>query len=420
MHLTKSEQQMLDGGLGEAAQQSMEILVALAKIYEAEKMIPITSAQIAGVSYKTIGDAGLEYLQGLAAKGAKVHVPSFLNPAGMDIAQWKEMKIPEDFAKKQLAILDAYFMMGIMKTCTCTPYFIGIRPKKGEHIAWAESSAISFANSVLGARTNREGGPSALAAAICGVTPYYGLHKEENRVAKLVVDVECELKSIADFSALGCYVGEIAKDSYPAFKGVKSASEEQLKVLGASMAATGSVPLYFVEGITPEYAVKDEAEKIIITEIELKETKAKLDTSQPQWWATPYRFPWDSSYPLKTQDPRHKTQDSRPQLVTLGCPHASLKEIEEVARLVFSKKPTCEFWICTSRKIKEEAGKRGYVRTIEQAGGRVVADTCMVVCPLEQMGYCVTGTDSGKAAKYLPSLCRQRVVFGDLEDILYR
>ena len=392
MFLEKEEQRMFDGENGEAARQSMEILVALGKIYGAEKMVPVSSAQVAGVSYKTIGDAGLEYLEDLAAKGAKTRVPTFLNPAGMDVEQWKEMKVPADFAKKQIAILDAYSKMGIMKTCTCAPYFIGIRPKKGEHIAWAESSAIAFANSVLGARTNREGGPSALAAAICGVTPYYGLHLDDNRVARLIIDVRCKIKTTADFGALGSWVGTIAKERYPAFKGIKSATEEQLKVLGASMAASGSVPLFFIQNITPEWNVEDKAEQISFTQIELKTTRTRLDTSNHE----------------------------HPNLVTIGCPHASLNEIEQVAKLVQDRKPTTQFWVCTSRKLKEEAIRLGYNKTIESAGGRIVADTCMVVCPLEQMGFSVTGTNSGKAAKYLPSLCKQKVAFGDLEDILYR
>lgn len=390
MQLNPAEQKMFDGEEGEAARQSMEILVALGKIYGADKMVPVSSVQVAGVSYKTIGDAGLEYLQDLAAKGARVTVPSFLNPAGMDIEQWKEMGIPEDFAKKQIEILDAYSKMGIARTCTCAPYFIGIRPKLGEHIAWAESSAVSFANSVLGARTNREGGPSALAAAICGVTPYCGLHLEENRISSVVIDVEAELKTIADFGALGSTVGKLAKRRIPAFRGIKSATEEQLKVLGASMAATGSVPLYFVEDITPEWKVTEDAEKIPFGKSELETEHSTLDTGH------------------------------RPQLVTIGCPHASLKEIEAVANMTQNRKPTTEFWVCTSRKLKQEADKLGYTKTIEEAGGRVVADTCMVVCPLERMGYEITGTNSGKACKYLPNLCKQKVAFGDLEDILYR
>lgn len=388
--LASREQKMLDGELGEATRQSMEILLALAKIYDAKKFIPISSAQVSGVSYKTIGDAGLEYLQDLVNKKAKVTVPTFLNPAGMDVSQWKQMHIPGDFAKKQLEILGAYSKMGIMKTCTCTPYFIGIRPKQGEHVAWAESSAVAFANSVLGAKTNREGGPSALAAAICGVTPAYGLHLDENRVATIEIDITCKLATIADFGALGYAIGKVAKNKYPAFTGIKSVTEEQLKVLGASMAATGSVPLFFVKGITPEYNVSDNTEKITFTDSELKTTKAKLDSKE------------------------------KPQLVTLGCPHASIDEIKKIAELVSKRKPTCDFWVCTARKTKEQADKLGYTKKIEKAGGRVVADTCMVVCPLERMGYDITGTDSGKAAKYLVNLCKQRVVFGNLEDILYR
>ncbi len=390
MQLSKEEQGMLDGAMGDAARESMEILVALGKIYGAQKMIPVTSAQVAGVSYKTIGQAGLEYLADLAAKGAKTRIPTFLNPAGMDREQWKEMRIPADFAEKQIEVLDAFAKMGIMKTCTCAPYLIGIRPKKGEHVAWAESSAIAFANSILGARTNREGGPSALAAAICGVTPYYGLHLDENRVAGMVVDVKCELKSTADFGALGSAVGKLAKTKYPAFKGIKSATEDQLKVLGASMAATGSVPLFFIEKMTPEWNVASDAERISIGAEELKAERRKIDTGL------------------------------KPDLVTIGCPHASLKEIKEVAELVAKKTPTCEFWVCTARKTKEEADRLGYGKTISAAGGRIVADTCMVVCPLESMGYAVTGANSGKAAAYLPNLCKQKVAFGDLEDILYR
>ncbi len=391
MKLTREEQEMFDGGAGDAARESMEILVALGKIYGAKLMVPVSSVQVSGVSYKTIGQAGLEYLADLAAKGAKTKVPTFLNPAGMDREQWKEMRVPADFAEKQIAVLDAYAKMGITKTCTCAPYFIGIRPKKGEHVAWAESSAVAFANSVLGARTNREGGPSALAAAICGVTPAYGLHLDENRVATLLVDASgCTLRSVADFGALGSAVGKLATARCPAFRGIKSATEEQLKVLGASMAATGSVPLFFIEKITPEWNVAGDAERITLTDAELKTEKAKLDSGL------------------------------KPDLVTIGCPHASLKEIKEVAGLVAKRKPTCEFWVCTSRKTKEEADRLGYGKIISAAGGRVVADTCMVVCPLERMGYSVTGTNSGKAAAYLPNLCKQKVAFGDLEDILYR
>jgi hypothetical protein len=388
--LTKDEQMMLDGELGDGPRQSMEILVALARIYGALRMIPVTSAQISGVSYKTIGDAGLEYLKDLSSKGAKVRIPAFLNPAGMDINQWNEMGVPEGFAKKQIQILDAYSSMGIMKSCTCTPYLIGITPKAGEHIAWAESSAVAYANSVLGARTNREGGPSALAAAICGVTPEYGLHIDENRVAELEVTVSASLETVRDFAALGHLVGKMSKRRYPAFKGIKDAGSDQLKVLGAAMAASGSVPLFFIEGITPEYNVADGLEMIEVGPDDIEDTASELDSGK------------------------------KPDLVTLGCPHASIDEIRKIAELVSKRKPDVDFWVCTARATKEASDRLGLTKIIEDAGGRVVADTCMVVCPLEEMGYSVTGTNSAKAAKYLPSMCKQKASFGKLKDILYR
>lgn len=388
VHLTKEEQKMLDGEYGEAPQQAMEILYALAKIYNAKNMIPISSAQIAGVSYATIGDAGLEYLKEYAKKGAKVRVPAFLNPAGMDLEQWKEMKVPEEFAKKQIEIMNAYINMGIRQTATCTPYLIGIRPKKGEHVAWSESSAVCFANSVLGARTNREGGPSALAAAICGITPNYGLHLDENRVCDIVFEVEAKIEKISDFGALGYYAGEVAKGKNPAFSGIKKATEDQLKSLGAAMAASGSVALYNIKDITPEYKISDAAEKITITEKELKETKEKLRSAE------------------------------KVELMTFGCPHASIHEIKNIAEKIKEKKLKCELWICTARETKKKADEMGLTKIIEKAGGRIVADTCMVVSPLHEMGYRKTSTNSAKSAKYLRDLCRQKVFLGELEEMI--
>lgn len=389
MQLTAIQQQMLDGEQGEAARQSMEILAALGKIYGAANMIPITSSQVAGVSYKTIGDAGLEYLQDMAKNGAKVKIPTFLNPAGMDRDQWKTMRVPEKFAAKQLKVLSAYQSMGIMMSCTCTPYLVGLRPKQGEHIAWSESSAVAFANSVLGARTNREGGPSALAAAICGFTPNYGLHLEENRKAAILVDVQAELKTSADFGALGAHVGALSKGKNVAFTGIKAASEDRLKGLGAAMAASGSTALFYMEGITPEFVLEDGAEKVSVTTADILASREKLGVKE------------------------------KPDLITIGCPHASIDEIKEVAVLVKGKKLGCDLWVCTAKKTKERANELGYTAAIEAAGGNVVADTCMVVCPLEEMGYKTTGCNSGKAAKYLNSLCKQKVVYGDVGDIIF-
>lgn len=390
MQLTNQEKARLGGEEGEAARQSMEILCALGKIYGADRLIPITSAQIAGVSYKTLGDAGIEYLQDMVKKGARVRIPSFLNPAGMDREQWQKLGMPEKFARRSIDALDAFAAMGIATTCTCTPYLVGIRPKKGEHIAWSESSAVVFANSVLGARTNREGGPSALAAAVCGVTPEYGYHLEENRVASFAVSVETQLGSATDFGALGALAGEASKGKNVAFTGIGklAATEDRLKALGASMAAWGSNALFFAEGITPEYRVSDSPDRITVSAKDISEMKGRMGTKE------------------------------KPQLVAIGCPHASLAEIAEVAEKVRGRKVGCQLWVCTARQTKEKADRADYTAIIESAGGHVVADTCMVVCPLEEMGFRVTACNSGKAAKYLVNSCGQKVVYGDAGDII--
>ncbi|MEM4235218.1 MAG: aconitase X, partial [Candidatus Methanomethylicaceae archaeon] len=182
MYLSREEERMLSGEEGLAVQKAMQLLTALGEVFGAERMVKIESAQIAGVSYGNIGDAGMEFLEDWADLGGKVRVKSTLNPAGMDLDKWKEMGIDDEYYQRQMRILKAFEKMGVEITCTCTPYLVGNRPRSGAHVAWSESSAVVFANSVLGARTNREGGPSALAAAITGRTPCYGLHLEDNRV----------------------------------------------------------------------------------------------------------------------------------------------------------------------------------------------------------------------------------------------
>jgi predicted aconitase len=353
-------------------------------------MISVGSVQVAGVSYKSIGDPGTEFLEDMANKDAKVKVLTYLNPAGMDLENWKEYGFPTDFAKNQLRIIDAFKKMGIVVTSTCTPYLAGNLPRFREHIAWSESSAVSFSNSVIGARTNREGGPSALAAAICGVTPNYGLHLWENRQPNYEIKVDADLKYNSDFGALGYIIGKTVKNKIPYFTGIKNADTDQLKSLGAAMAASGAVAIYHVENLTPEAenVEKDNLEKITITQKDI-----------------------DGAY-------NDLSSGKDPDIVILGCPHASLKEISRLSKTVEGKKLKKPVWICTSRMVKEAAERMGYNEIIAKAGGSVVADTCMVVSPIEQMGYKTTGVNSGKAAKYLPGFCKQKVCFSNIDKLV--
>jgi predicted aconitase len=389
MYLTKEQERMLEGEEGEVVEKLMRLLVRLGDIYNADRMIPVGSVQVSGVSYKSIGDPGLEFLEDFASKGVKVKVLTYLNPAGMDLENWREIGIPADFAEKQNRIIKAFKKMGIVITATCTPYLAGNLPRFREHIAWSESSAVSFSNSVIGARTNREGGPSALAAAICGFTPNYGLHLDENRKPDFVIDVKADLNFNADFGAMGYFVGSAVKNKIPYFRGIKEANTDNLKALGAAMAASGAVALYHVEGMTPEAHLMD-TEGLEVIEFgneELKETYEKLNTGE------------------------------EPDVVILGCPHASLREIAEVARRVEGKTLKKPLWICTSRAMKETAERMGLLDVIEKAGGKIVADTCMVVSPIENL-FKTTAVNSGKAAHYLPGFCKQKVVFANINDLL--
>lgn len=391
MYLNPEEEAMLAGDFGPGVRRAMEVIVALGKIYGAQELVPVQSVQVAGVSYKNLGDAGLEFLYEWARQGARVRVPTTLNPAGMDLTHRRELGISEEFARKQMAVIEAFKAMGIHPGCSCTPYLTGNLPAFGQYIAWSESSAVSFANSVLGARTNREGGPSALAAAITGRTARYGLHLDENRRATHIVEVHCSATSQADFGALGYLVGRWVKSGVPYFEGLEDRGQGTLKALGAAMAASGAVALYHVEGVTPEARTGDvvlaEAETIVIDSLD--EGYAALNS------------------PIDDVD-----------LVSIGCPHASLAEIEEVAHWLEGGQVKAKLWITTARETKERAQEKGLVELIEAAGGRVVADTCLVVAPIEELGLRSMATNSAKAAFYAPTHSGLAVRFGRLEQCL--
>ncbi len=392
MYLTKEEEGIFEGEQGDVPARMMRLLVRLGDIYGADKMIPIGSVQVAGVSYKSIGDPGTAFLEDMAKKGAKVKTLTYLNPAGMDLEDWERFGFPEDFAVNQTRIMNAFKKMGLVITATCTPYLAGNLPRFREHIAWSESSAVSFANSVICARTNREGGPSALAGAILGKTANYGLHLDENRKPSVVVDVKAALDHNADFGALGYHVGKLVKKGKPYFRGIEDANTDQLKALGAAMAASGAVAVYYAENLTPEAHLQDTTglEKITVGNDDIKATYDTLNTGED------------------------------PDIVMLGCPHASLREIATLAAELEGKTLKKPVWICTSRVMKEAAQRMGFVDTIQAAGGDVVADTCMVVSPIEQMGYKTTGVNTGKGANYLPGFCKQNVVFQNIPELVRR
>ena len=302
MYLTKSQERLLAGEKGNAIAKMMSLVVKIGDINDADKLIQIKSAQIAGVSYHTVGDAIFSFFNLLNNEKVKVQVPSWLNPAGMDRLRWKEMGVKEEFAEKQFKILKHYKEMGIETTLTCTPYLIGLIPSFGDHLAWSESSAVAMANSYFGARTNREGGPSSLASALTGFTANYGMHKDENRFPEILVSIETEMETLSDFSALGYWYGETMGSVIPLFNNLRSLSIDEAKMISSAIAASGSVSLFHVETKTPE------SKNIDLTEIDDKIAYTEQDKKKV--------------YEHFNQIKEHA------DLVTIGCPHTSLKDLE--------------------------------------------------------------------------------------------
>lgn len=376
MYLDREEESILEGEKGPGLQKAMELLVALGKVYEADGLVPISSAHLSGASYKTIGEGGIAFLEDIS-RDVKVKVPSTLNPLGMDRERWSEMHVSEHFASRQLRIIDLYARMGVRTSCSCTPYTGENVPRFGDHVAWAESSALSFVNSMIGARTNREGGPGALAAALVGKTANYGLHKSENRRPTMIIEANIE-ESPFQYTLLGQAVGKVIGNGIPYFRGIKP-DLECAKTLAAAMAASGAVALFHVEGVTPEASSQkvDSLEKVSIGRKELDAAHESLQ------------------------------QIEDPELLAFGCPHLTVKEMREFAAFLKDKRKSkdVDIWFCTSREVRESCPDE--VKVLERFGP-VLADTCMVVAPIESH-YKRTGSNSAKAANYLPTLCSQKV-----------
>jgi predicted aconitase len=369
MYLDPEEEKILAGENGETRQKMMELLVALGKVFGAERLVPIRSAQVSGASYKTIGEYGLAWLSSLDSRAV---VPAVLNPIGMPRLRWKEMGIEPGFAQRQQAVIAAYEKLGVHLECTCTPYYLH-ETFFGDHLAWSESSAVSYANSVIGARTNREGGPGALAAALIGKTPCYGLHLEKNRQPQVIIEVKSDKKDwdISRYGALGYHVGKLAGNKIPYFRGI-SPEKDQLKALGAAMAATGAVAIYHVGNITPE-AKKNRydltgLDTVIVEPAEIDKLFSEIQVDA----------------------------------VAVGCPHCSHDELAEIARLLKGKTVKKPFYIFAAQGVIDK--NISIVRVIEKSGARVYADTCMVVSPVMER-YPAIMVNSGKALAYVPDMC---------------
>ncbi|HUS84701.1 MAG TPA: aconitase X catalytic domain-containing protein [Anaerolineales bacterium] len=400
LNLSDYDRKLLTGESGPGAQMAMRIIVRMAEILDVDRLIDIEAAHIDSSIY--MGEATLEFAEKLVALGAKVAVPSTLNVSGVDEHGWRHWSVPPDWAEKAQRQMRAYQEMGCIPTWTCAPYQTEFKPKFGQQIAWCESNAIVFANSIIGARTERYPDLLDICAAITARVPAAGLHLEENRAGHILL----RLKGVPDkvqrhesfYPVLGHLMGKLAGEKNPVVVGMDVNPEwDQLKALGAAAASSGTVGLFHLVGITPEAPTleialhgKEPEQEIVVTMDHLREAWQELSTAEGR----------------------------ELDMVVLGCPHFSLAEFERLGRLIDGKEKHrgVEFLINSSRAMKALANEAGHLQLLEAFGGVVTVDTCPLATPMLSPDVEVVMTNSAKFAYYAPGMLDERVVFAALED----
>ena len=399
MELTKREEDMLSGKIGKGAQKSMELLFSVGQVFGADKMIPVTSSHLVIPEIQLFpkgseAEWGMEITRKLVDGIEKFAVPATINPMIIDIEKSDALNIPKRFVDEMKPIfkkaIDFYEGKGAIPNYSCAPYF-DFFYRKGEHLGGAESIQVLFNNSVNGARLNRETGPTALAVAVTGVTPNYGMHLAKNRVGEVLFELDEKLDSTnftdADFNAIGYYGGFIAAERIPVFSGLHSTmTATDLKYLCVPLAVSAGIPMIHVLGVTPEAGTIEEAfggvaprETVRITQKEIQWTYDRLNTAQTE----------DLDY------------------VAIGCPHCSLEEIRYISELLRGRKVHINviMFVAASTIKYELAERMGIVRTLENSGVVVVKGMCPGASIFgrygKELGVSTVATNSSKNAHYI-------------------
>ena len=398
--LTDHDRALLAGEHGPAAKMAMSILVRMAGVHGASAMLDITQAHIDSTIY--VGDAGLEFAERLASLGARVAVPSTANVSGVDEHHWREWAVPPEWARQAYRQMMAYQRMGCKPTWTCAPYQTEAPPAFGEQIAWGESNAIVFANSVYGARTERYPDLLDICAAITGRVPAVGLHLTENRAGQVLMrlaGVPERLQGDDSFyPVLGHLMGKVAQDRVPVVAGLAvKPTHDQLKALGAAAASSGTVALFHLVGVTPEAPTLEAAFQGRRPERDVEVTLDRLRGARRE---------------LTTAD------GLGVDLVVLGSPHFSFNEFRQLASLLANRTrhPNVQFLVTSSRAVRDLAQAAGLLDPLERFGGRITVDTCILATPMLPPSIRRLMTNSAKFAYYSPGLLGIDVTFGSLED----
>ena len=402
VRLDERDRALLAGEEGEAARLAMRILTRMAAVRGAASMLDIEAAHIDSTIY--VGDAGLEFAERLAGLGARVRVPSTLNVSGLDEFHWREWAVPPEWAEKSARQMRAYASMGTTPTWTCAPYQAGHAPRFGQQIAWGESNAVCFANSVIGARTERYPDLLDICCAVTGRAPAVGLHLDENRLAAGVLRLEGipERLAAADdfYPVLGHLLGAWAEDEPAAITGLPVApDEDQLKALGAAAASSGAVALFHIPGVTPEAPTLRDA-------LGGRAPKRTRAVGIEALRASRRELTSGADGPL--------------DLVTLGSPHFSFTEFGKLAAILRERAPggrgACDLLVTTSRAVRDLADRAGYLEPLRAFGGRITVDTCILATPMLPGKTRRLMTNSAKYAWYAPGLLGTEVAFGSLAE----
>lgn len=400
LQLTLNDQGMLDGNMGRAVQIAMRILTTMADVYGADQLLDITSAHIDGALYH--GVSGLHFVKKLVDAEGQVVVPTTLNVGALDLIHPDAFQGTEQVADWARQIMLGYEKLGCEPIYTCAPYQTTARPAFGEQIAWAESNAIVFANSVLGARTQRYGDFIDICCALTGRAPAAGLHLTENRAGQLLF----RLKDIPErllsedvlFPVLGYLIGAQSQNFVPVIEGLLSeTTEDQLKALGAASASSGAVGLFHAIGITPEAMTANEA-------FQGNAPRRIIDVTM--------------DHLKKVRDSLATAPDGDIDAVALGSPHFSLPEFEQLIPLVENHPPKSdvEFIVCTNRIVLAVLQKRGWLSKLREIGLTIIVDTCVVVTPILRVKQGTLMTNSGKFAHYAPGNIGLSTVYGSLQE----
>jgi predicted aconitase len=400
MRLSEIDKRMLAGRLGRAPQLAMTILSELGELYGAQRMIAVSQVHIDMTLYMV--DAGVEFAEKMASWGGRFAVPAQLNPASIDYTRHARLRVPQELLDKSRRLESAYLQMGALPTWTCAPYQQGLIPTFGQQVAWGESNAIAFVNSVIGARTERYADLTDVCAAITGRVPELGLHLSENRKAEILISLkDFPADVFADariYPLLGFVFGEIAGDRVAVLDGLPAdVGVDQLKAFSAAAASSGAVGLFHILGVTPEapdlhtcLAKNGPREEVILT-------PRMIDSAL---------------------DRINQGTCVRPDLIALGCPHYSPNEfviLEELLRARMIRQEI-EFWVFTSRATYQEIKDRGVLGRIERSGINVFTDGCALQYPREQWDFSCAMTDSAKYANYCFSQTGLNVIFAGTRE----